>query len=205
MSDQQQGSNDAAAQDQARIELAMAASATERANRPRGLVIIAGLLLVAALIYSLMGLSARSATHSRVESARSQTREVLKVVGRIKALQNQQATRGLMPDPRVAKSIEELAAAAGVKADASGKPLIVPETEVTGMAVPGIAQKKYAARVSGQEPKALLQWLVGVQSSGDTRGVEIFQLTLQPDGAGSMGAASTGWTMIVEFVRWESR
>lgn len=204
MSSEQQTQTETMAQDQARMELAMAAAATERANKPRGLVILAGLLLAGSLIYALMGLSARSATLSRVANERNRTLDVIRVVDRVKALQNQQATRGLAADPRVAKSIEELAAAAGVKADASGKALVVPESEVTGMAVPGIAQKKYTARVSGQDPKALLEWLVNIQSSSDTRGVEIFQLTLQPDAAGTLGAAG-GWTMNVEFVRWESR
>lgn len=194
----------AMSQDQARMELAMAAASAERANRPRGLVILAGVLLVGAIIYAVTGLMARSATLDRVESARSRAREQLAITERIKGLQERQATRGLKADPRVSKAIEELAAAAGVKADAAGKPLVVPESEVTGIAVPGVTQKKYTAKVTGQDPKALLQWLVGVQSSGDTKGVEIFQLTLRPDPA-SAGVVTGGWSMDIEFVRWESR
>lgn len=194
----------AMAQDQARMELSMAAASAERANRPRGMVILAGLLLIGAVIYAVSGLMARAATLENVESARSRARELDAITDRIKALQLQQATRGLKADPRVSKAIEELAAAAGVKADAAGKPLVVPESEVTGIAVPGVTQKKYAAKVTGQDPKALLQWLVGVQSSGDTKGVEIFQLTLRPD-ASSAGVVSGGWSMDIEFVRWESR
>lgn len=181
MNGEQQASAPAAVgQDQARVELAMAAATTERTNKPRGLVVIALVLLVGAVAYAGSGWMARSATLQKVESSREEARKVLAIANKVQSLRDKQTTRGLKPDPRVGKAIEELAAAAGVKADAAGKTLVVPESEVTGLAVPGVAQKKYAAKVTGQDPKALMQWLVGVQSSNETRGVEISMVTLRP-------------------------
>ncbi len=203
--EQQTGVPAPASQDSARMELAMAAANAERANRPRGLVLLAAALLVGAAAYAVSGWMSRSATLAKVESERAKTRQVLAVVAKVQALRDKQATRGLAADPRVGKAIEELAAAAGVKADSSGRSLVVPESEVTGMAVPGVSQKKYAAKVTGQDPKGLLEWLVNVQSSSETRGVEISMVSLRPDTAPPGGSSGGGWSMEVEFVRWETR
>lgn len=198
------GTSPAMREDQARIELAMAAATAERANRPRGLVMVAGLMLLAAIIYAGSGYFARAATLGRVEAERTKSRQVLASVAKVQDLRDKQASRGLISDPRVGKAIEELATAAGVTQDATGRALIVPESEATGIAVPGVAQKKYTARVTGQDPKALMQWLVNVQSSGETRGVEISMVALRPDAA-LASARNGGWSMDVEFVRWETR
>lgn len=200
-------------EDQARQELAMAAASAERSNRPKGLLAIALLLLVGAMVYAGSGVAARGATLRRVEAARREAGDVLAIAARVQGLRDKQSSRGLVADPRVGKAIEELAAAAGVKADSSGKALVVPESEVTGLAVPGVAQKEYRADVKGQDPKALLEWLVNVQSSGDTRGVEISYLTLRPEtvagiagGPGGVSGPGTGgWSMDIKFVRWETR
>lgn len=202
--EQQTGVAPGAEEDQARLELAMAAATAERGNQPRGLVILGVVLLLGAMVYTGSGWMARTATLRKVEDARREARQVMAVAAKVEALREVQASRGLAADPRVGKAIEDLATAAGVKADASGKALVIPETEVTGLAVPGVAQKKYTAKVTGQDPKALMQWLVGVQSSSETRGVEISQITLRPDASPAAGAGG-GWSMDIEFVRWESR
>ena len=49
-----------------------------------------------------------------------------------------------------------------------------------------------------------MQWLVGVQSSNETRGVEISMVTLRPDTVPA-GTGGAGWSMDIEFVRWETR
>ena len=207
--EQQAGGPVIVGEDQARQELAMAAATAERSNRPKGLLAIAALLLVGAIIYAGTGVAARAATLRNVEAARKEAGDVLAITARVQGLRDKQSSRGLVADPRVGKAIEELAAAAGVRADALGKALVVPESEATGLAVPGVAQKKYTARVTGQDPKALMEWLVNVQLSTDTRGVEISQITLRPDAVGGagggVGGGTGGWSMDIEFVRWESR
>ena len=202
--EQQNTTPESISADQARLELAMAAASTERANRPRGLVILALLLFVGAFFYAVSGWFARSATLRTVEAERETTRRLDLAADRVDTLRAKQSSRGLAADPRVGKAIEELASAAGLKADAAGKPLVVPESEVTGLAVPGVAQKKYRGEIKGQDPTAIMQWLVGVQSSTETRGVEISMVTLMPDTVPA-GTTSGGWSMTVEFVRWETR
>jgi hypothetical protein len=133
------------------------------------------------------------------------TLAVLREANRVKVLTANQLTRGRSADPRIGKEIEGLAERHGVKMDASGKALLVPETEVTGIAVPGISQKKYTARVTGQDATKLLAWLVDVQTSEKTPGVEISQLTLRPDSAPATPNGTTNWSMDIEFVRWEKK
>ena len=188
--------------DPARLELAMAAAAAERANKPRGLVILGVLALLIAGVYAFSGLMARASTIGTVEAERRTTRNVIDAVRKVQALQEKQSVRGLAPDPRIGKELEDLAQEHGVKADATGKRLVIPESEVTGVAVPGIAQKKYVARFSGQDPGTVITWLAEVLTSPRTTGVELSMITLRPD-AGQNAAG--GWTMDIEFVRWESR
>lgn len=69
------------------------------------------------------------------------------------------------------------------------------------MAVPGVAQRKYTAKMTGQDAAAILRWLNSVQTSDRTRGVEISVLGLKPEPQGTRGA----WNVDVEFVRWERR
>lgn len=187
--------------DDARLELVMAASASERANRPRGLVLLAGIVLVGAIIYAVMGISSRSAAAGEVATERSESDQVAQMVERIRGLQAAQALRGLEPNSRIGPEIEALAESQGLKADPTGKKLVITESEVSGIAVPGIVQRKYRATLVGQEPEAILNWLNLVQSSEQTRGVEIFSISMKPEPLGSRGA----WNLDVDFVRWERK
>lgn len=187
--------------DDSRLELVMAAGAAERANRPRTLVVLAALVLVAAAGYALLGVSARSAATGAVETELRQTAELTKIAERIRALQGVQALRGLEPNSRIGKEIEDLAVEEGLTADPAGRKLVIGESEVTGVAVPGVAQRKYTAKMTGQDAAAILRWLNNVQTSERTRGVEISVLNLKPEPQGTRGA----WNVDVEFVRWERR
>jgi type II secretory pathway component PulM len=187
--------------DESGLELLMAASAAERANRPRTLVVLAGLVLLAAIGYAVLGVSSRSAAAGAVESELRQTAELTRVAERIRALQAAQALRGLEPNSRIGKEIEDLAAEEGLTADPAGRKLVIGESEVSGQAVPGVAQRKYTAKMTGQDAAAILRWLNNVQTSDRTRGVEISALNLKPEPQGTRGA----WNVDVEFVRWERR
>ncbi len=196
-----ENAGNARAGDDARMELLVAAGAAERANRPRGLVVLAGLFLLSALAYALAGVSARAAAGASVERELRQTAEIAKIAERVRALQAVQSLRGLEPNSRIGKEIEDLAAEAGLTADPSGRKLVIGESEVTGVAVPGVAQRKYTAKMTGQDAAAILRWLNSVQTSDRTRGVEISVLGLKPEPQGTRGA----WNVDVEFVRWERR
>ncbi|MBX3406511.1 MAG: hypothetical protein KF869_07080 [Phycisphaeraceae bacterium] len=187
--------------DDSRLELVMAAGAAERANRPRALIVLATLVLIVAVGYTLLGVSSRSAAAGAVETELRQTADLTKIAERIRALQAVQALRGLEPNSRIGKEIEDLAVEEGLTADAAGRKLVIGESEVTGLAVPGVAQRKYTAKMAGQDAAAILRWLNNVQTSDRTRGVEISVLNLKPEPQGTRGA----WNVDVEFVRWERR
>lgn len=187
--------------DEARLELVMAASASERANRPRALVVLACIVLAGAIGYAVMGISSRSAAASEVASERSESQQVAQMVDRIRAQQAVQALRGLEPNSRIGPEIEALAESQGLTADPAGKKLVITESEVTGISVPGIVQRKYRAILVGQDPQAILNWLNLVQTSEQTRGVEISSLNMKPEPQGTRGA----WNLDVDFVRWERK
>lgn len=183
--------------EQARLDLSMAAGAGERANRPRALLFGAVALLAAAVVYAIVGLGEREGALGRVETARKNADEVIRLVNQVRALQDTLAKRGLDPNPRIASSLEELARF-------SGTTLSGPVTDTPGTATgqAGMTQKRYTARFVNQQPDALLQFLNATQEAPETAGVEFARINLLP-GVADPTTGQVLWNLDVDFTRWE--
>jgi hypothetical protein len=183
--------------EQARMDLSMAAGASERANRPRMMLYVAVLLLVIAAIYTLAGFSSRQAALGRVAKARKGADDMIKLVNQVKGLQKTLAERGLDPNPRIAFELEHLAQLSGLTLTGA-----VTDTPGTATGVAGMSQKRYTARFANQDPAALLQFLNVTQEAPETAGVEFARINLLP-GSPDPATGQVLWNMDVDFSRWE--
>jgi len=183
--------------EQVRMDLSMAAGATERANRPRMLFYGAVLLLAIAIIYALTGVTALRSSLSSVTKARKGADDIIKLTNDVKGLQETLARRGLDPNPRINVELERLAQLSG--ATSSGP---ITDTPGSNTSQAGMNQKKYSAKFSNQEATALFQFLNATLDAPETAGVEISHINLLPGGPDEV-TRQARWNLDVEFTRWE--
>jgi hypothetical protein len=200
-----------AAADQARLDAAMAASAAERANRPRGLIVAGAVLLVLSVGYLLYTLTQRGAAQASVFSAQRSLDEIQRLAGLIDAESAAMAARGTAPDNAMVSKLEGLVMQAGLNPAGS----TISEEPSGPVGQTGMRQRKYKARYTNQDPAAILRWLELTQSSPLTAGLEITRLRLTPAGPGPTApglpgavtnpgpADKAGWNIDVDFARWE--
>lgn len=186
----------AARAEAARTELGIAASVSERKNKPKVLVVLALLLLLGAGIYAATQFQARGEALAKLNERRERTEAIRRLVGEIETLKKKETARGLDPDPRVAAKLETLAEGVGFK-------LSGPVSDAESMSTGVMVQKKYSARAANQDPVALLRWLQATQS-GETPGLEIARLSVRP-GAGGGGGGEGAYNVDIDFTRWEKR
>lgn len=179
----------AARAEAARTELGLAASTNERRNKPRLLIVLAGLALVGACVYTLVEYQARGEALSKLRDRRERTEQIARLGEEIDRLKKKESARGLDPDARVAPKLEMLAA--GVNFKLSG-PISDSEAARTGSMV----QKKYSARAINQDPAAMLNFLQATQGS-ETPGLEIARLSIRPQGP------EGSYNVDIDFTRWE--
>ena len=186
------------ATEQARLELSVAASAAERANRPRHLLALACLALIGAVIYLGFGLFQRAGARAKIAGARDQARQITDALARLEAASAGAVNRGLDPDAYMNSKIQALANTAGLTLNGT-----VTDQEISGASVPGMQQKRYSASGTNQDPEAIFAWLNSTRIDSSVRGLELRQLQLRPGGLSSSG--QPGWSFDVDFVRWERK
>lgn len=180
--------------DEARFELALAASGRERANRPRALVVGAVLALVLALLAAVWGLSSRRAARASLRAAQAeqvQVDEMLKEWDTLERLEREGGPGGAAgigkPIDGLYSKMEQLATRAGIK----DKPQ--PPRPIENNRPPlKIIEYNYT-NVKDASLKALLEW--PRLASAEIPGMEVYGLTLKPD--------PINWTLNVTFRRWE--
>jgi type II secretory pathway component PulM len=198
--------------EQSRLELSMAASAHERASRPRGLVVLAGLVLVAASIYALVGYRSRASAMALVDRERTQAAEIARLVEQLVggSAAGASATQTFEPDPRAAGKLEKLASDIGL-----GKVVINAGEAALQENIPGHTLQQYTASVYNRPADKLLAWLYAAKTATDPAGVSISRISLRPaTGTESIPGASPaepgqtatgGWNLDVAFQRLERK
>lgn len=161
--------------EEARMELSMAASAAERANQPRWIVVLGVLLLVAACVFTLWTWSQRSTALAQAERERLKTKRIVDIRNQLEIESAKLAARATLPDPRTGQYIEQLASSAGIST-----PPTVADQLLGGASVGGMVQRKYTARLNSEDPLNVLNWLASTQTSPLTPGLEITRLVLRP-------------------------
>lgn len=182
--------------EQARLELAVAASAAERRNKPTGLVVGAGVLVLVALVTCIWAFSSRTKAIAAAEESLRRLQDLQNVVDEITRESASLAARGTQADPLVGARLERLATEAGLK----NVPAIS-DSNSPSLGGLGMQQKRYTLVLTNQDPAAILRFLKSTQNSPLTPGLEISRLSLRP--GGPTADAQPGWNMTADFNRWE--
>ncbi|MEL6499641.1 MAG: hypothetical protein AAF937_12440 [Planctomycetota bacterium] len=179
--------------EEARLQMFRRASEAERSNRPRWMVLIAGLALAACLAYALLGWLDRRDALDTLRGARAADSNLTLVLGEIERLREPPETGDLGPFPRLSTPQTELqlwATRAGLE---NLDPPRVSESEVNER----ISRREFTYRgVRHPSPTALLRWLDSVERG--ITGMRVRLIDLKPN------RARDGWELSVTFSRLET-
>jgi hypothetical protein len=189
-------SNGARISEEARFELALAAGARERRNRPLWLVAGALVLAIVIAVAALTGLLAHRSARSQLERRLQELAAVEHMAAQFRSLDAVAAQAGQSqlgdPIPQLRSRLEALATRAGF----ATAPL--PRNEDTTPAGNGVVIRRWSY-FDVREPSlaTILEWLrLATQDLGSRiQGLEIDSLTLKP--------VNNTWNMNLTLRRWE--
>lgn len=177
--------------DDARLELAMQASARERASRPARWLVLAGLVLAVSLLVCGMALWSRSKAMSdarRQIGMKSGVESMLVEYERLAAKGDSGEAAQWRRIADILSRMENLGTRAGLKQ----KP--PPPQESPAVTRDGITTRTYRyGPIADPSLKALLEWLSLLES--EIPGMRVYDVQLRPD--------PSNWTMSVTLRRWE--
>jgi len=188
-------SNANPAAEDARFALAAEGARAERRNRPRHLVLMAGLLLSIAIAFLMTSWSAAAAARERAASARSTAEDALLTAARLQRVMQADAggggPRASEPASLVLSSVELAGTKAGLR-----NPVPPPPPPATSRRQGlGTEQLRWTYAVNDESLPALLAWVE--QAAADVPGLEVHALTLTPE------PQNNRWGLKVTFARWE--
>lgn len=182
--------------DESRLELTMAAAASERANRPRWIIVLGVLLLIVAGIFASVSFSTLAVAQKRASDDWKAAEDVRAMKDRLDAESAKLAARATAQNNRVVAQIEALAGAMGVTfAGQMG------ESEMAAMTQLHMKQRQYNVRTQNQDVENIFRWLIATQTSPEMAGLEITRLVFRP--GGPTASNTPGWNVDVQFSRWE--
>jgi type II secretory pathway component PulM len=177
------------------IELAASAARAERAARPRHLLVLAGLLLVAALIALIVSstrlTAARSSLKFQMQLADSMSEEVASLE-QLRAAAATASDAGNDELLTIRSKISQAATAAGIPNTQN----LTPENDARANPQrPGVnsVQRLFKYTVQCEELPPLLDWMN--RAPTQVPGLEVYQVKLTP--------RPTDWQLQVTFSRWE--
>lgn len=174
-----------------RYEIAMVAAASERRNRPKNLIMIpVGLFVVASLVLAFALYSVESG-RVKLDQQEYRYNELVKRVVQIKELE--QAGLDKPGSGNLEPVADFLSRAEGYAREAGIDPVPLPQPRRDRQR--GFVRVRYSyTGVTNQDLTKLFDWLRITQDR--IPGTHIYALTLKPAGV-------RGWTMDVQFARWE--
>jgi hypothetical protein len=177
-----------------RLERAMAAAERERRNRPRGLVVLAALVLVVSGVAAATGVAARSRTFRELTGVLDDQAHVEAMAAEFRALAERQRTAGTQGAgqsmPNFRSRMESLARTAGLTG-ALPQPL---------EAAPGqgpVVTRIWTYELQEASIKPVLEWirLATVDRANRIEGLEVYSLDLKP--------GPDKWNINLKLRRWE--
>lgn len=175
----------------ARIEQAAAAARTARRNQPKGLLLVASLLLVGAIIYVTMGFFAQREAAGELRAARDQAEDTVALAARLRGLKaaasNAPTANATVTTLRT--RIEQAGMEAGLT-DAVRLPTERPEGVQSSL---GSRKRNFEYNISDPSMAAMLSWMQ--KSVAAVPGLEISSVTITPE--------ANKWRVRVIFSRWE--
>ena len=178
--------------DQARGDVAVAASRNERRNRPTHLVVIAIALAAAAAIALLMMVRQRNSARSLLANEQRVGESAVELVAQlreIKAAEESTSIRYGGPESDLTPSkFSNAGAAAGLK-----QPPRLPDRQFQDRDMGGVHRTKWTYSVKDESMPNLMKWVqLAVR---DIPGLEVYSISLKPE--------ATQWSLKVTFSRWE--
>jgi hypothetical protein len=175
----------------ARVEQAAAAARTARQNQPKGLLAMASLLLLAALIYVAMSVVAQQAASDRLKGARSEAEEAVQLAGKLKALKV--AASANPTTTATVSSLRTRIEQAGLEAGLSKNVPLPQERKDTVQVSLGSRKTHFEYTVADPSLPALLTWMQKAVAA--VPGLEITSVSVVPE--------ANNWRLRVIFSRWE--
>lgn len=180
--------------DDARLELTMAAMRSERRNRPRFLLVVASLVLVASLIHLLWTFTGRATAQAGLNRASSSLANVQGYVSQLTALEEKRSSPRFAPDNDMEGKLMRFAEQVGL-----GRPQITPKN--VSSTFKGFRRIAYQGVITEADPALLLRWVTESTDGRNFPGLEVETLKLTPGRVLSSG--QVGWTLDITFRRWE--
>ena len=174
--------------DDTRFELAAAAAARERRNRPVAPTVAAIVALAAAGLAAVLGLAARASAQREYSDRQAAAVRISSMLTEREALLRRVDAPDLTPVDKPISKIGEMATLAGLS-EVPPPPRNPRQTQAAG----GTIHEYIYPNIKSADLVPLLDWLR--LSAAEIPGLEVYSLNLKPDPA--------GWTMTVTFRRWE--
>jgi hypothetical protein len=180
-----------AAIEDARLDQAAEAARMARRNQPKGLLVVAGLLLAAMLLYLVFAAFSLQAANKDLNAMRGRAEDAVRYAGELKALRALGAI-----NPAVTSSASQLRTRveqAGLDAGLSQTvklPIERAESVIVGL---GSRQYKYTYDITDPNLGALLAWVQ--KSVAAVPGLEVYGIKLKPE--------PNQWRLTVTFSRWQ--
>ncbi len=176
-----------------RGELASRAAAQEQRNKPRGVLYAGALVLVAGLVYLLVGRSALAGAKAERRREVGTSITVLMQAARLERHLSGEASSGSQRFDRV-PNFTSLADAAAQAVGLTPAPTLTRQTQDTPSGQPGLIERTYwYDRVTSRNLEALIGWVSRVEEM--VPGVEISRMELVPQ--------RTQWQLSITFVKPE--
>ncbi|MEO1583226.1 MAG: hypothetical protein AAFR96_01485 [Planctomycetota bacterium] len=179
--------------DEQRLRMFRAAGDAERANRPRWMVLLAGVLFAACAGFALLGLSARASAVEQLTIARAGEAALGRTIADIRLAQQPPETGGIGPFPPLPAPqtrLEQIAGRAGLST--------LPAPNVSQEQVDDrISRKIYQyAAIRNPSAEVLFLWLDNVER--EILGMRVRSIELKPN------QRRNGWELNVSFSRLET-
>lgn len=178
-----------------RHEVVAMAARTERANQPRHLLVIAALLVVAAVVYLLVGWRAQASAMASLREEQKSAQTVQAALGTLRALQaagNNAGPKANESSDTILSRIQKAGTDAGLK---NPVPLPAPGAGRPTRTNSNKDVAKATWRYTIQDPSLGALWEFLRHATEAVGGLEVYSVSLKPVGQ--------QWEMTVEFCRWE--
>ncbi len=160
-------------------------------NRPVKLLVLAGVIFVAGLIFLLVSWSSMASAQTRLSRERKMADGIIERLGQLKGLQARAAASGVevsQPVTQIRSRIE----AAGIEAGLKSRPPL-PITRNDRPNAEGAVSTKFDYDVRDESLEALLAWVE--RSVAEVPGLFVYSVTISPE--------NQVWRLRVTFSRWE--
>ncbi|MDX2146965.1 MAG: hypothetical protein SFZ23_05535 [Planctomycetota bacterium] len=179
--------------DQARDEVAAAASRAESRNRPRVFILASSLALAIAFVMLVLGMGAKANADSSLRRERAQANEAVELLARLRQLDEAAKDSTKLPFGEQLSKIRSKITDAASRAGLKSPPQLPVSDQVVRNVAAGVNRNTWTYEVRDPSLRAMLDWLQ--LAIKDIPGFEVYSVTLKPE--------QNQWYLRVTFSRLE--